>query len=178
MLTSPFQILVDTREVKPWRFSNIPSRNGIGKILVRTKRFNLGNSCGDYTIEGASIREKHKWRISIERKSLSDLYTTIIGNRVRFIKELENLNKMEYAAVVCEALHTRVLGYTAPHWTELGLPVEAQLKKRRQVAGSIRAWSVEYPRVHWWFLPRVQAEIWVYNLMNKFWEKKMKGKKK
>ena len=96
-VTAPFTILYDTAEQLPWRFCGLhaDAKQKYRPLLVQTKRQYLGESCGDYTIEG------HADKISIERKSPADLYGTILAGRDRFERELRNLNdNREYAAVI------------------------------------------------------------------------------
>lgn len=174
LTTSPFTILVDTREVKPWTFNNIPGYKGQGKIVVLRQWQSLGNGYGDYTLmEAESLTTK--WRISIERKSLPDLFSTILSRRKQFVAELENLNKMEYAAVVVEAPLEKAISYFPPQWTELEISPDSQLSRQRSVIGSIQAWQLRYPMIRWWFLSRSYAEIWVYRLFHRFWEDKIQG---
>ena len=165
---SPFVILVDTRETRPWLFANVPGLKNEGLIQVRTRWQCLGNSLGDYSIDGAQSNETG-WKISIERKSLADLYSTILQRRSHFEKELENLNCMEYAAVVVEAPLEYVITYTPDYWIEMKVTPNVQIGRQRAVIGSIQAWQLRYPTVRWWFLTRKYAEIWCYRLLNRFW---------
>lgn len=173
MIVSPFTILIDTREVQPWKFQNVPGKKGEGTIVVPRKWQSLGNGYGDYTIKGAESQDC-RWRMAIERKSLRDLYNTVLTRRRQFVTELENLNRMEYSAVVVEANLSTVLHYIMPHWKEQKLPLESQFSRRSSVVGSIQAWQLRYPTIRWWFLPRKFADIWAYRLLNRFWEDKMK----
>ena len=172
---SPFTILIDTREVHPWLFKDIPSSRGQGNILVPCKWCSLGHHSGDYTIEGMECPET-RWRLSIERKALDDLFSTILSRRDNFIKELENLNKMEYAAIVVEAPLEQIITYHPQYWEDKKFSPDSQLGKQRQVIGSIQAWQLRYPGIRWWFLSRGYCEIWAYRLFNRFWEDRIKGK--
>ena len=172
---SPFTILIDTRETHPWLFKDIPGLKSQGQIVVPTERHGLGTRLGDYTIDGA-ISLRSQWRISIERKSLNDLFSTILSNRDGFEEELENLNIMEYAAVVVEAPLEQVVSHIPQYWIEEEISPDKQLTKQRVVLGSIQAWQLRYPTVRWWFLSRSYAEIWVYRILHRFWEDRLKGK--
>jgi len=156
---SPFAILIDTREVHPWLFKDIPGMKGQGRIIVPCHWQSLGTGMGDYTIKGMEDA-KTGWRISIERKSLPDLFSTILSNRARFVRELEKLNKMEYAAVVVEAPLEQVISYMPPYWRDMEIVPEKQMGKKRQVIGSIQAWQLRYGNIRWWFLSRSYVEIW------------------
>ena len=174
--TSPFTILIDTREVKPWTFKEIPGYKGEGKLVVKIKWQSLGHHRGDYTIKEAATSKNCRWRLAIERKSVSDLYSTILSRRRQFVTELEMLNSMEYAAVITEGSLIKVLNYTPKYWVDQKVSEEIRFNRRRSVAGSIQAWQLRYPTVRWWFLPRTAAETWAYRLMYRFWEDKIKGK--
>ena len=84
MATSPFTILVDTREQRPWTFKKIPGYKGQGTLNVPCEWQSLGNNLGDYTIKGAD-HPVTQWRVSIERKSGGDLFSTILNRRAQFI---------------------------------------------------------------------------------------------
>lgn len=84
-------VLVDTREQKPWAFSQ----------GVATLRATLPS--GDYSILG---QEK---RVAIERKSLDDLLQSLTHSRERFMAEIERLSTYDFAAVFVEDDLTRVL---------------------------------------------------------------------
>lgn len=186
---SPFTILIDTHEVKPWKFQKIPGLKGQGNIVVPREWKSLGIGQGDYTIKGC-VGEAGRWRVSIERKSLQDLYATILTRRRQFERELETLNCMEYAAVVVEANLSQVFSYQMPHWDEQKVPLEKRMARQRSVVGSIQAWQLRFPVVRWWFLPRYLnklgekgkkikvpfAEVWVYRLLYRFWEDQVKEK--
>lgn len=177
MATSPFTILVDTREQRPWTFSKIPGYKGQGTLTVPCEWRSLGNGYGDYTILGAEHScPVTKWRISIERKSPGDLFSTILTRRQQFLTELVNLSNMEYAAVVVEANLSTVMSYFPPYWKKQNIPKDSQLNKQRQVLASIQAWQLRYPTVRWWFLPRKYAQVWVYRLLDRFYRECMGGK--
>ena len=113
--------------------------------------------------------------MSIERKSLDDLYGTILNGRERFIRELEQLNAMRYAAVIVEAPLEQVISHLPLYFKDMEISPKAQLAKQRTVVGSIRSWSIQYPRVDWWFLSREYCPIWAYRLMFKFWNMLIEG---
>lgn len=80
------KILVDTREQRPWTF---PADGFV------TERATLPE--GDYTMAGG-------WgRVALERKSLGDFVQTVVGQWIRFRKELIRLSGYDVAAVVVEA---------------------------------------------------------------------------
>ena len=139
-IVSPFTILRDTRENNPWKFQGLraSAKDGGGILLVKTEWHNLGDGMGDYTLAGMEDEETG-WRVSIERKSMADLYSTILSGRERFEVELANLNRMEYAAVVVEGDWCDLITYEAPHWEELGLNDKEKHHRRKTVVRSIIA---------------------------------------
>lgn len=70
-------ILIDTREQSPLKFTRFSN------WIAETKRKKL--TVGDYSIEGMESI------LTVERKSLSDLITTLMQNRTRFFKLCEKL---------------------------------------------------------------------------------------
>ena len=87
-------ILVDTREQLPFEFLNV--RNWIEK----TKKKKL--DVGDYSIEGMEDQ------IALERKTLTDLITTLMQHRKRFFKLCEKLTKYRWRALLIEATYEDV----------------------------------------------------------------------
>lgn len=80
------KVLIDTREQRPWAF---PPAD------FETESATLPE--GDYTLAGAF------GRLAIERKSLGDFVGTVIGNWIRFRKELIRLSGYDLAVIVVEA---------------------------------------------------------------------------
>ena len=85
MANQPLTVIADTREQKPWSF-------GPDIQLVRGTL-----ATGDYSLAGLTDR------VALERKSLGDLVNTVIGDWLRFRKELYRLAGMDLAAIVVEA---------------------------------------------------------------------------
>lgn len=108
---------------------------------------------GDYSIEGMESR------IAIERKSLSDLYSTLTHGRERFERELERLRAYEYSEVVVEASGFVICNRPPPN--SQALP--------KSIIRSIWAFQVRYP-TQWAFCDTRQfAEIWTYRKLERFW---------
>lgn len=166
---SPFTVIIDTKETNPWSFDNIPGMKGEGRIEVPTRRMTMGTGMGDYGIAEARCA-KACWQMSIERKSIDDLFGSILGRRRLLEEEMANLNRMKYAAVMVEGPLEKVITYHPSYWEDQGMTEEQQLSKQRVVIGTIRSWSMKYPRVDWWFLSRSMCPIWAYRLMWKFWK--------
>lgn len=137
-------LIVDSREQKPYefvRFSDQFEEVRRGKLLA-----------ADYSI--ATFETK----VGIERKSLSDLVSTIIHGRDRFKTELAKLSQYEFAAVVIEASLKQV---SSPYSFSGANP--------SSVVGSIQSFSMVYG-VHFVYADdRVHAEGMVAGLLLKFW---------
>lgn len=151
---TPYVVIFDTREQAPFSFVNpLRGRNARELLSIRTERGTL--TTGDYSLVGFENR------IAVERKSLADWYGTLGRGRIRFTRELERLNALDFAAVVVEAEWSEIL--TAP-------PVRSRLHPR-SVLGSVIAWQVRYPRVCWCFLPgRDAAEGYVARMLDRWWK--------
>lgn len=153
-LDAPFTILIDQREKHPYFFHGI--RAGADKshrpLVIKTQFAHL--KTGDYSILGM------EHLITIERKSLGDLYSTLGSNRDRFMAEHERMSKFEYAAVVVEASMEDIIRRP---------PKESKLLPK-SVYGTIMAWSMRYG-IHWMPMQdRRLAEKTTWFLLNKFFE--------
>ena len=82
-------ILVDTREKYPFDFSKF-------KNWIAGEK-NQAIKVGDYSIEGMETL------LVLERKTLSDLITTLIQQRTRFFKLCEKMTKYRWRALLIEA---------------------------------------------------------------------------
>jgi ERCC4-type nuclease len=82
-------VLVDTREQLPFDFSRFPN------WIAGEKRKAL--RVGDYTVEGMEDL------LILERKSLTDLISTLIQNRARFFAGCEKLTQYRWRALLVEA---------------------------------------------------------------------------
>lgn len=92
-MTSPdFTLIVDTREQRPFNFNKYP---------VEVRRSKL--DAGDYSVEG------HEHLIAIERKSMSDLVSTLTTGHKRFKKEIERSLNYTYFGIIVEESFTMLL---------------------------------------------------------------------
>ncbi len=90
-------IVIDTREQRPYDFKD-----------ADTERKTV--SFGDYTVEGFSPQMEKLISISIERKELSDFYSSIGGDRDRFFRELDNMrNFVTFRGLVIEATEQEIM---------------------------------------------------------------------
>lgn len=82
-------VLIDTRERTPLTFARFPN------WIAGEKRKAL--RAGDYSVEGM------EQLLVIERKSLTDLITTLMQQRARFFEMCEKLTKYRWRALLVEA---------------------------------------------------------------------------
>lgn len=159
-LDLPFTVLVDQQEGRPYKFRDLraDAREGRRPLRVATRTVHL--KTGDYSLEGMEDR------VSVERKSLADLYGTLGGARERFERELARLQQMECATVVIEA-----------SWPQILLdPPEFSRLNPKTVHRSIIAWQQEFPRVHWWAAgDRRLAEVTTLRILQRFWGRQQAG---
>lgn len=128
MFLNDFQILVDSREKKPFKFYD---RFG---DLIECHKQKLGT--GDYSLLGMEDV------LCIERK---ESVTELAGNCVakRFIKELERMRAYKYKFLILEFSLSDILGYP----DNQDLPW--RIKKKIRVTGNfiisrICQWSLDY----------------------------------
>lgn len=90
-------VVIDTREQAPFTFAAMS--NWIGGTVSRKL------DVGDYSIVGMERL------LRLERKSLTDLITTLMQCRKRFFKECESLAKFRHAALLIEATYEDVKSF-------------------------------------------------------------------
>lgn len=159
----PFEISRCQNEGAPYPFQEIRQRKSEGgrRLIVRViekpmyliGRKEWGCGLGDYSING--------WeeRVSIERKSVADLFATLGSRRDEFEKEIDRLNKQcEWSAVMVEGTLAHVAAWKG-HGPE-----------PQSVIGTIVAWQQRYRGVHWMMPPtRDMAERLVFRSLERFW---------
>lgn len=100
-----FTVLIDQQEKHAYRFGGLHADSALQyrPLAIRTRIAHL--KTGDYSIAGADRL------LSIERKSLDDLFGTLSSEkrRDRFEREHERLAALNFAAVVIEASWDRIL---------------------------------------------------------------------
>ena len=144
MAENRFVIAIDTREQRPYEFPGAE---------VRTL------PTGDYSIVGLEDR------VTIERKSKADAYSSLGHGRARFRREWERLAKFDYAAIVIE---DTVQGF-------LKRPPHSKMNPRSAI-GSLLAWSVKY-RVPVFFAgDRVHASALTHKLLQMFFKYRGEGR--
>ena len=154
----PFTILVDGREKAPYRFQGIcaDASQNHRPIVVTTEWIHLVT--GDYTISGL------EHLVCVERKSLTDLYSTLGQHRDRFEREHQRM-----AAIVQQGGYCCVV-VEADWETAIHLPPERSQLPPKVVFRTAVSWQIRY-RVPWTFVPdRRFAEVYTFRVLEKFWK--------
>lgn len=160
---SPFTIVIDSNETYPYRFTGITedADRGNAAIIPRMVRKAMyRDGLADYSIEGLERK------IQIERKSLTDLYSTLGQRRTEFEAEISRLNETcEIAYLLVEA-----------EWSEILLkPPSRSLLNPKTITRTHDSWMLKYPRVHWVMCAgRRHAEVKTYRLLSKYHEHHLK----
>jgi DNA excision repair protein ERCC-4 len=155
LVPTPYTIVIDSREQAPYRFT--ASLRGPRGRLYAVQTTVSGLASGDYSLVGMESR------VAVERKSLADAYSTLGQGRARFIRELQRLNTLEFAAIVIEADWTTIM--TDP-------PARSRLLPKT-VFASVCAWQQRYSRVHWWAVPgRDVGEAVTIRILDRFWRER------
>lgn len=178
----PFTVVVDSNESAPYTFlglenskqrplivkttskalwsverKNIEVARVRGKRAPKIVRFSARVGLADYCIDG------HEFGIQIERKSISDLFSTLAGRRERFECEIKRLHDdCDMAYVVIEGDWPDILRYR-----------QSQLSPK-SVIGTITAWEQRYANVHWRLCPgRAAAELMTYRILRRWWDDRL-----
>lgn len=167
----PFEIVIDSNEGAPFSFLGITSGTGEKKkpLLIKTVRKalyamevrNVTNKKGqsfdvglaDYSITGFETQ------VQIERKSVSDLFSTLGERREKFECEIKRLHEdCRFAAVVVEG-----------GWDAITLH-RGHGPAPQSVIGTILAWMTRYRNCHWMLCPsRSAAERLTFRLLERVW---------
>ena len=153
-LIERFQVIVDTREQTPWRFTN---------EVIETV------PAGDYTVGllFENIVIKMDKVFAIERKSaVGELYAASGLERDRFIAELEKLDKLQFKFVICEFSFSDIQDNPPPG------KVSADV-----VYGSILSWTIKYNIPFLFFGNRKFARMGAWKLMSFFIKQTVLGER-
>ena len=96
-------VLIDSREQTPFSFDGV--KNWIGG--TRDQKLCVG----DYSIEGM------EHLLSLERKSLVDLISTLMQSRHRFFRACERLAKCRWKAILVEASYEDIKSFYEEEYT-------------------------------------------------------------
>ena len=161
----PYTVLIDTAEQNAFTFEGIRSdaEDDFQPILVTTRRQALGrhpDSLGDYTIDCLFQR------CHVERKSISDLVSTVLGyqsgSRRRFEKELWNLSQLESAMVVVEGTFEDCINSDT---LQLNYSEHGPKNLLRSVLALTQDFSVPF----WFARNRRAAEVATFRFLDRFY---------
>lgn len=142
-----FCIICDTRESKPYNFLTVSSPP------PKTIRKKLDT--GDYSILGME-----ESGITIERKSLIDLFGSVGKNRKRLEAEFVRMRKFDYAGIVIESSLSDIFNK----------PPSRSKMNPKAVFRTIISWSVRY-NVHVWPMwNREAAEKTTFLLLKNYYD--------
>ena len=168
-----FTILIDSAEQHPFTFQGIraDANSSYEPIIPSIQSTCLGrhpNSLGDYSLLGGV------GRCHIERKSMEDAHSTILGfndgHRERFESELRNLATIEAGLVIVECTFDQLL-QNSPSYGKKTAAQNAKILFR-----SVLAYQQDC-KVPWLFCDgRGLAEHSAYWFLHRFWEKNLKEK--
>jgi ERCC4-type nuclease len=172
VLPSPFTILVDNNEGTPYYFTGLraDASQHFRPLLVQLEKVSLYT--GDYTIKG------YEKLLTVERKTLADLFGTVLGGRDRFRDEHERMAEMVkaggFACVMIEGSLADALHDPPSHPLMTNDKAERSSLIVHRVAMS---WPQRYG-VHWiWASGRRDAEESTYRLLEKFWQHRQEEKR-
>jgi hypothetical protein len=151
----PFKILVDAQEKHPYRFGGMVADADLKgrSLIIETEWKSL--KTGDYSISGW---DKH---VTIERKSLEDLYSTLGQHRDRFEREHQRMAGLGVgnSCVVIEANWERILKH----------PPRRSRLCPKTVFRTFLSWSQKYC-VPWYAMEsRRFAEVTTFRWLEKWW---------
>ena len=140
-----FTIITDTREQKPYTFQNIKPEP---PAVIRQ-----GLKTGDYSVVGLESK------ITIERKSLSDLFGSAGKGRKRLESEFQRMNKFDYAAILIESSLSDIF---------VNPPGRSKMNPKA-VFRTLISWSVKYNVCVWPCWSRDAAERVCYLILNNYY---------
>lgn len=148
-------ILIDKREQKPVLFDKV------GDPKFPNLKIEWGTlKTGDYSIVGMDNPLTCQHSITIERKSLTDLFGSTGRGRVRLEKEFIRMSDFDHAEIVIEAdLRTIFLN-----------PPPISMMKPKSVYRTLLAFSQRYDVAVWPCVNRQFAEKHIFLTLKRFWD--------
>lgn len=145
MIKKPLPIIQDQQEQTPFKFNWVVPRPIITVKHLKT---------GDYSLEG------FEEQMTVERKTLIDLFGSLGNSRAREERKFKRMAKMKFAAFVIEA-----------DWhTIFRMPPIYSDMKPKSVYRTLISWSMKY-NVHVWACPnRAFAAKTTYAMLERFWK--------
>lgn len=126
---SDVTFLIDTREQRPWDFTDLNDDQQSIRVRQKTQKLKTG----DYGIEGFP-------EICCERKSLDDLLGVTGGGRSRFERELTRMAQFRFKCVVVEA-----------SWDAVKMGMWRSEIPPKTLMGTIYGWSLMSGGIPFWF---------------------------
>lgn len=162
-VVTPFTILIDADEKQPFSFLGLRSdaNQSNRPLIVRTQRKHLGDTHGDYSVEGLE-----GWA-HVERKSMSDWQSTVLGwggGRERFERTLGYLSELPCGAVVIECTLKTAMAQMPAYGTK------TVKENQKTFYRTVLAWSVDYrvPFIH--CDDRRLAEVTAFRILERQWK--------
>lgn len=161
--TIPYTIVIDSREQHPYSFQSFKADADHKRMPLLVPTVVQGLRTGDYSI----LNLEHE--VCVERKSLSDLYSTISQRRDQFEAEHQRMAEMRCACVVIEASLIDVC-YKPPEFAKINPKI---------VYRTFVSWCHRYG-IPWHFCEtRDMAERTTFRVLNWYWEERREtGKRK
>ena len=153
----PFTILVDGQEKAPYRFDGLTADAALKNRPLHVPTSWAHLKTGDYSIEGWS---KH---VTVERKSLADLFSTLGQHRDRFEREHVRMAGMGAgnSCVIIEANWDQIINH--PPWRSRLLP--------KTVFRTFLSWSQKFA-VPWIAVEdRRLAEVTTFRFLECWWNR-------
>lgn len=156
-----FEIVIDTREQKPFRFKDVPKDKIEGGGHWKQIPYRVSTlGTGDYSILGFEPDTRIGDRlvgVGIERKSKEDLYQTLTQGRERFENELVRLvNQCRYALIVVESDLNDIVKIP---------PIFSDVKPKT-IIRTVISYQVKYPSIQWAFCTnRAFAEVYAFRYL-------------
>ena len=152
---SPFTIIQDTLEKRPWTFTDFFITKNGRQYLVQQNTIRRRLRTGDYAPDGFEDK------VTIERKNPADCIASITQHRKRFERLLTRMSAYRWSAIVVES-----------NWDDLLRLCAAETKVSPvSLDGSITAFIQRYPNVHWVFRPtRAIAMKTCWLALDRFWQ--------
>ena len=169
----PFAVLIDSAEQSPYTFQGLraDADQQYRPWIVPTEQHALGrhpDSLGDYSLTGGV------GRCHIERKSMEDAHSTILGwggRRERFEHELENLAAMDAGLVVVECSLADLVRHAPCHGKK------SSAENAKILWRSVISYQQDY-RVQWAFCEsRRMAEHHTFQWLRRWHEKQQQAAK-
>jgi ERCC4-type nuclease len=153
-----FVIVVDSQETKyPYLFS--------GELLVRKPLLVDGIRTGDYSIKG------FERKITIERKTLTDLYSSLSTRRIKFMEEMERVQYFDCKVLLIESTYDQVINASRTSRVR-----KYSKLPRASVLGSLVKINMEFGITVIFAGNRKNGEEWTLHTLKMFYKKKHEGK--